>query len=97
MSKLVSMRLDDDVIALIDSFKGKNFTDKFQNLVRFYNHSLPVARADYKRLIEQSELELVNINKYKDIYRYLSRLSAQLAIFMADLEELKKNDNSITF
>lgn len=43
MSKLVSMRLDDDVIAIVEAVEGKNFTDKFQRLIKTKND-------EYKKL-----------------------------------------------
>lgn len=90
MSKLVSMRLDDDVVTMIENYEGRNFTDKFQNLVSFYVRQLPEAEARLERLKKQSSAEYEKIIKFQDVYKFLTKLDLQARSLLLDVELLKK-------
>lgn len=93
MSKLVSMRIDDDVVEIINSFHGKNFTDKFQNLVRFYSEQLPTAQARYQCSKERTAKEYKKLEEYTAVSKYLSKLNIELGLFLTELEELQAGIN----
>ena len=66
MSKLVSIRLDDDVIFKINSMPGRTFSEQFRNLVYF-------KQDEYNKLIDQYLMYKREYDKLVDDCRELNR------------------------
>ncbi len=87
MSKLVSMRLDDDVVKIIESVEGKNFTEKFHNFCRFeHDHYIRLSN-DVNWFKKQRSSLLDDINKYRSVVRRLSYLSGKIEDLIIYVED----------
>ena len=89
MSKLVSMRLDDDIVDLINAQEGKSFTDKFQRLVRDCQTLYSDAKA--RANAEQARADFYSKN-IKDLCYQISCLKTALRrmdISISDFEHLE--------
>ena len=87
MSKLVSIRLDDDIVDMIESFDGKNFTDKFHRLCRFKSGEFSMIESRYQKYKSECSSLLDQIDKYRSIVNRLEHLSSvieDLIIFADD-------------
>lgn len=85
MSKLVSIRLDDDVVEMIETVKGKNFTEKFHNLVRNSFREYERIQKNYDFLRSSSEDYRSQILFQRDLIDKLEHLAnlvcSQIDIF----------------
>lgn len=67
-SNIRSIRLSDDIIDIIESQEGANFTAKFENLVRFCMEELPAKEKqlkEYQKMIENERQQLRFIREKK--------------------------------
>lgn len=75
MSKLVSIRLDDDVVRMIESVDGKNFTEKFHNLVRDSFREYERVQARFESLRSSSDEYCSQILYQRDLIDKLEHLA----------------------
>ena len=80
MSKLVSIRLDDDVLDVIEHFEGKTFTEKFHNLIRFKDKEFKSILSDYKFYKSERERFRSDLWKQRELLDRLHELSVSVNI-----------------
>ncbi len=73
MSKLVSIRLEDDALRMVEMMDGKNFTEKFHNLIRWHRDIYEKLQIEYIR--EKSALDSLR-SEYKKLSGTFSRLKS---------------------
>lgn len=87
MSKLVSMRLDDDVISMVEAAEGKNFTDKFQRLIKTKNDEYEILfnECEYlKQSIENSRKQLI---EYRALVNKLGAVNSKVVDLLCLLDD----------
>lgn len=85
-----AMRFEEDVEKYINDFNGKNFSDKFHNLVRFFKDTESEKKDKIKALditIKDREKRLQDLNTKLSSVSWLETSFKQLS---DDIEKLKK-------
>ena len=74
-SNIRSMRFSDDVIEMIESQQGENFSQKFENLVTRCMWELPAKERELRRVDQQIDKQLHELQRLKmKISRYQEKL-----------------------
>lgn len=70
-SNIRSMRFSDEIMEMIESQEGENFTTKFENLVRTCMIELPWKQRELKEIQERIQRERNNLRYIMDTKRKL--------------------------
>lgn len=88
-----SMRFSDEIIEMIESQQGENFSQKFENLVTRCMWELPNKEKDLRRVEQQLDKQRHELQRMQSkVYRYQEKLKTFDQLF--DL--LSKNFNDLS-
>ncbi len=85
-----SFRFDDDIMAIIEAFDGNNFSEKFDNIVKYCFIKVPEAKAkldDLEKQIDEKKKELIE----------LTDLSLKVNAFKCNIISLGQNISNIHY
>jgi DNA polymerase III epsilon subunit-like protein len=92
--KPTTMRFDEEVEALIENYKGNNFSEKFHNLVYDFKKSIPDREKKLKELddeISEKKIELKKLSDKLNKMEWLDQSIGDLKIRIQECIDAAKN------
>ena len=91
-----SMRFSDDVIEMIESQQGRNFSEKFENLVTRCMWELPEKEKQLAELDKQIDVRRSELRKlatgYMEVWRDLSTIREKVSLIRQTLDRKSIKD-----
>lgn len=89
------VRMSDDILNIVMSYKGEGFNDKFENLVIDYKKSVPEREKYLKNLNIQIDEKLKDLKKLEDRFRGLKNFEFSLDNLRRDILKITDAATSI--